>query len=107
MSATSEMSSVSPGGRAPDFALPAVDGSGTITLQDYRGKSPLFLGTIASHRSRSPAHHFILRQWWQTTIWPYSNRRPNRRFAFFLPQHGRCVRGPRLYYALASMCEKI
>jgi peroxiredoxin len=43
MSATSEMSSVSPGGRAPDFALPAVDGSGTITLQDYRGKSPLFL----------------------------------------------------------------
>jgi len=34
---------VSPGAPAPDFMLPAVDGTGTISLQDYRGKSPLFL----------------------------------------------------------------
>jgi peroxiredoxin len=44
MSATTDTpSSVSPGERAPDFALPAVDGSGTVSLQDYRGRSPLFL----------------------------------------------------------------
>jgi len=44
MDATTEMlSPVSPGAPAPGFALPAVDGSGTISLQDYRGKSPLFL----------------------------------------------------------------
>jgi peroxiredoxin len=41
MNATTEP--VSPGARAPDFALPAIDGSGTISLQNYRGKSPLFL----------------------------------------------------------------
>jgi peroxiredoxin len=34
---------VSPGERAPDFVLPAVDGTGAISLQDYRGRSPLFL----------------------------------------------------------------
>ena len=44
MNATREMQSpVSPGAQAPDFALPAVDGGGTISLQDYRGKTPLFL----------------------------------------------------------------
>ena len=44
MNATREMPSpMSPGAHAPDFALPAVDGSGTISLEDYRGKSPLFL----------------------------------------------------------------
>jgi len=44
MSATTDTpSSVSPGKRAPDFALPAVDGSGTVSLQDYRGRTPLFL----------------------------------------------------------------
>jgi len=44
MGATNGMlSAVSPGAPAPGFALPAVDGSGTISLQDYRGKSPLFL----------------------------------------------------------------
>jgi peroxiredoxin len=44
MNATTELlSPVSPGTPAPGFALPAVDGSGTISLQDYRGKSPLFL----------------------------------------------------------------
>ena len=44
MNATREMlSPVSAGAPAPDFVLTAVDGSGTISLQDYRGKSPLFL----------------------------------------------------------------
>ena len=31
------------GDPAPDFALPAVDGSGTVSLADYRGRTPLFL----------------------------------------------------------------
>lgn len=44
MNATREtLSPMSPGAHAPDFALPAVDGSGTISLEDYRGRSPLFL----------------------------------------------------------------
>lgn len=36
-------STASPGARAPAFALPAVDGTGTISLDDYRGRSSLFL----------------------------------------------------------------
>ncbi len=44
MNATREtLSPVLPGAQAPDFALLAVDGSGTISLQDYRGKTSLFL----------------------------------------------------------------
>jgi peroxiredoxin len=43
MTATELSSTVSPGERAPDFALPAVDGTGTVSLEDYRGRSPLFL----------------------------------------------------------------
>jgi peroxiredoxin len=43
MTATELPSAVSPGEPAPDFALPAVDGTGTVSLEDYRGKSPLFL----------------------------------------------------------------
>ena len=34
---------ITPGERAPDFSLPALDGSGIVSLSDYRGKSPLFL----------------------------------------------------------------
>ena len=34
---------VAPGERAPDFSLPAVDRPETISLTDYRGRSPLFL----------------------------------------------------------------
>jgi peroxiredoxin len=34
---------VSPGNPAPDFVLPAVDGSGTVSLADYRGRTPFFL----------------------------------------------------------------
>lgn len=41
---TTEMRpTVAPGEPAPGFALPAVDGTGTISLEDYRGRSPLFL----------------------------------------------------------------
>ena len=34
---------IGPGEPAPDFALPAVDGSGTVSLADYRGRNPVFL----------------------------------------------------------------
>jgi peroxiredoxin len=34
---------VSPGEPAPDFTLPAVDREATVSLSDYRGRSPLFL----------------------------------------------------------------
>ncbi len=34
---------VAPGEKAPDFVLSSIDGMGTISLDDYRGKAPLFL----------------------------------------------------------------
>jgi len=34
---------VAPGEPAPDFTLPAVDREATVSLSDYRGRSPLFL----------------------------------------------------------------
>lgn len=34
---------VSPGEAAPDFTLPLVTGSGTVSLAEYRGRSPLWL----------------------------------------------------------------
>jgi peroxiredoxin len=34
---------VSPGEPAPEFALPAINGKGTISLADYRGKNSVFL----------------------------------------------------------------
>jgi peroxiredoxin len=36
-------STVAPGEKAPDFTLPSVDGTGTISLADYRDRTPLFL----------------------------------------------------------------
>jgi peroxiredoxin len=33
-----------PGDRAPDFALPAVNREGQVSLDDYRGKSPVLVG---------------------------------------------------------------
>ncbi|WP_413990647.1 peroxiredoxin-like family protein [Labrys okinawensis] len=36
-------SPVSSGERAPDFRLPVLDGNGTVSLSDYRGRSSLFL----------------------------------------------------------------
>jgi len=37
---------VAPGDPAPDFALPAVAGPETVSLSDYRGRSPLFLALL-------------------------------------------------------------
>ncbi|MDM0078044.1 redoxin domain-containing protein [Variovorax sp. J2P1-59] len=37
---------VAPGEPAPDFALPAVAGPETVSLDDYRGRSPLFLALL-------------------------------------------------------------
>ena len=34
---------VQPGARAPDFTLPALHREGTVSLADYRGRSPLLL----------------------------------------------------------------
>jgi len=37
---------VAPGEPAPDFTLPAVDGKEPVSLADYRGKTPVFLGLL-------------------------------------------------------------
>jgi peroxiredoxin len=37
---------VAPGEPAPDFTLPAVDGNETVSLADYRGRSPVFLALL-------------------------------------------------------------
>ncbi len=37
---------VQPGDRAPDFTLPAVEREGTVSLSDYRGKSPVLLAVF-------------------------------------------------------------
>ncbi len=37
---------VSPGEPAPDFTLPAVDRQETVSLADYRGRSPVFLALL-------------------------------------------------------------
>src|SRR5690606_28673642 len=34
---------IAPGDVAPDFELPRVDSPGTVSLADYRGRTPLFL----------------------------------------------------------------
>jgi len=34
---------VQPGESAPDFMLPAANSEGTVSLEDYRGRSPLLL----------------------------------------------------------------
>ena len=43
MTTTESRSPVSPGEPAPDFTLPAVDREQTVSLADYRGRSPVFL----------------------------------------------------------------
>jgi peroxiredoxin len=40
----SDQAPIQPGQAAPDFAVPAVHEDGTISLSDYRGKTPLLLG---------------------------------------------------------------
>ncbi len=46
MSLTEKRAPVTAGGRAPDFTLPTVDGQGTVSLADYRGRSPVFLALL-------------------------------------------------------------
>lgn len=46
MTSTQARAPVSLGEPAPDFALPAVDGTGTVSLADYRGNSAVFLGLV-------------------------------------------------------------
>lgn len=43
MPSTPQAIAIAAGEPAPGFELPAVDGSGTIALADYHGRSPLFL----------------------------------------------------------------
>jgi len=42
--ATAERRPLGPGDRAPDFALPAVNRDGVVSLDDYRGRSPVLVG---------------------------------------------------------------
>ncbi|MBO9515063.1 MAG: redoxin domain-containing protein [Variovorax sp.] len=46
MSTTAMSHPLAPGEPAPDFALPAVADADTISLTDYRGRSPLFLALL-------------------------------------------------------------
>jgi peroxiredoxin len=43
MTTTATRHPIAPGEPAPDFALPALEGSDTVALADYRGRSPVFL----------------------------------------------------------------
>ncbi len=46
MHSADRRSPVQPGEPAPDFTLPAVDRDGTVSLADYRGKTPVLLATM-------------------------------------------------------------
>lgn len=46
MTTTPPREPVSPGEPAPDFALPSVDGTGTVSLAEYRGSSAVFLSLL-------------------------------------------------------------
>ena len=46
MTTTDARPPIQPGEQAPDFALPAVNRDATVSLADYRGKSPLFLAVF-------------------------------------------------------------
>jgi len=43
MSETARSTPVQPGERAPDFSLPAVHQAGSVSLSDYRGKTPVLV----------------------------------------------------------------
>lgn len=43
MSAGDRRSPIQPGEPAPEFTLAAASGSGSVSLDDFRGKSPLYL----------------------------------------------------------------
>lgn len=44
MTTTAPRRALQPGEPAPDFTLPAIDRDGTVSLGDYRGRSPLLVG---------------------------------------------------------------
>lgn len=46
MAATDTRPPIQPGEAAPDFALPAVGREGTVSLTDYRGKSPVLVALL-------------------------------------------------------------
>ena len=46
MTTTDTRGPIAPGEPAPDFALPAVNGRETVTLADYRDRSPVFLALL-------------------------------------------------------------
>jgi len=46
MTTTQTRPPVAPGEPAPDFTLPTADGQGTVSLADYRGRSPVFLALL-------------------------------------------------------------
>jgi peroxiredoxin len=43
MAATDVRPPLAPGERAPDIVLPSGHGEGTVSLADYRGKSPVLV----------------------------------------------------------------
>jgi peroxiredoxin len=43
MTTTERRAPVQPGEAAPDFTLPAANREGSVSLADYRGRSPLLL----------------------------------------------------------------
>jgi len=43
MTTTERQAPVQPGEPAPDFTLPAANREGSVSLADYRGRSPLLL----------------------------------------------------------------
>ena len=46
MTTTDMRAPIGPGQLAPDFTLPAVQGADTVSLSDFRGKSPVFLALM-------------------------------------------------------------
>ena len=46
MAHTESRSPVQPGEPAPNFALPAADREGSVSLAEYRGRSPVLLNLL-------------------------------------------------------------
>lgn len=46
MTVTETRPPVAPGEPAPDFVLPSGHGEGTVSLAEYRGKSPVLLALL-------------------------------------------------------------
>jgi peroxiredoxin len=66
MAAVEQRAPLQPGERAPDFALPAVDREGQVSLADYRGRRPLPLaigrGVWCAFCRRHLAHLAVTRE---------------------------------------------